>query len=222
MADAPIDPPADPVPPSPAVAVADLPQPRLVKAGRWNVSLVWLLPVVAIAIGVSLLFRTVFLVGPRIEIEFASADGVEAGKTEVRYKEVVIGKVASVSLRGDAKRVVVGVQLNRSASGIAVEDTAFWVVRPRIGVGGISGLGTLLSGAYIAADAGVSKSSRSEFKGLEAPPLVLRGEPGSIFELRSDDLGSLDVGSPVYYRRIKVGQVAAFELDPDGRGVTLR
>ncbi|HWK84192.1 MAG TPA: MlaD family protein, partial [Caldimonas sp.] len=178
-------------------------------------SLVWLLPAVAIAVGASLLIRTVFLVGPRIEIEFASADGVEAGKTDVRYKEVVIGKVYSVSLRGDAKRVVVGVQLDRAAAGIAVEDTAFWVVRPRIGIGGVSGLGTLLSGAYIAADAGASTQSRSQFKGLEAPPLVLRGEPGSIYVLRSEDLGSLEVGSPVFHRRTRVGRVVAYTLEID-------
>jgi paraquat-inducible protein B len=217
MADAPPEPPADATPPpAPALpAPADeLPRPRVTRARRWNVSLVWLLPAVAIAIGASLLLRTVFLIGPRIEIEFASAEGVEAGKTDVRYKEVVVGKVVSVSLRGNAKRVVVGVQLERSASGIAVEDTAFWVVRPRIGIGGVSGLGTLLSGAYIAADAGVSKRSQSEFKGLEAPPLVLRGEPGSIFVLRSDDLGSLDVGSPVFHRRARVGRVVAYTLDP--------
>ena len=223
MADAPPESPAPgaPLPTPPPVppqivseAAAELPQPNVAKARRWNVSLVWLLPAVAIAIGVSLLFRTVFLAGPRIEIEFASAEGVESGKTDVRYKEVVIGKVVSVSLRGDAKRVVVGVQLDRSAAGIAVEDTTFWVVRPRIGVGGVSGLGTLLSGAYIAADAGVSKTSKSDFKGLEAPPLVMRGEPGSIFVLRSDDLGSLDVGSPVFHRRARVGRVVAYTLDP--------
>ena len=102
---------AAPEPPRPAPAGAeDLPQPRIVEARRWNVSLVWLLPAVAVAIGASLLVRSVFLIGPRIDIEFASADGVEAGKTEVRYKEVVIGKVQSVSLRDDRKGVVVGVQ----------------------------------------------------------------------------------------------------------------
>ena len=92
-------------PPRPAPAGAeDLPQPRIVEARRWNVSLVWLLPAVAVAIGASLLVRSVFLIGPRIDIEFASAEGVEAGKTEVRYKEVVIGKVQSVSLRDDRQR----------------------------------------------------------------------------------------------------------------------
>ena len=220
--------PAPAAPPSgtpgapPPVSAADLPQPRVAVARRWNVSLVWLLPAVAVAVGISLLVRTVFLVGPRIDIEFASADGVEAGKTEVRYKEVVIGKVQSVSLRDDRKRVVVGIQLDRSAAGIAVEDTTFWVVRPRIGVGGVSGLGTLFSGAYIGADAGISKRARSEFIGLEAPPFVLRGEPGTIFVLRSDDLGSLDVGSPVFYRRTRVGRVVGYTLDPDRDELSVR
>ncbi len=223
MTDAPPDPavpapndgvPPPPLPPAQARAADELPQPQVVPARRYRVSLVWLLPVLAIAIGVSLLVRTVFLVGPRIEIEFASADGVEAGKTDVRYKEVVIGKVQSVSLRGKDRHVVVGVQLDRAASQFAVEDTVFWVVRPRIGVGGVSGLGTLLSGVYIAADAGVSGSSRSEFKGLEAPPLVLRGEPGRVFVLHSGDLGSLDVGSPVFHRRTPVGRVVGYTLDP--------
>ncbi|MGZ5265313.1 MAG: PqiB family protein [Caldimonas sp.] len=213
--------PSAPAEPPPEGAAA-LPQPRIARAQRWNISLVWLLPAVAVAVGLSLLVRTVFLVGPRIEIEFASAEGVEAGKTDVRYKEVVIGKVQSVSLRDDRKRVVVGVQLDRSAASVAVEDTTFWVVRPRIGVGGVTGLGTLFSGAYIGSDVGVSKRSRSEFKGLEAPPFVLRGEPGGIFLLRSDDLGSLEVGSPVFHRRTRVGRVVGYTLDPDRDELSVR
>ena len=153
--------PSDPPPPSDA----ELPPPRVVSAARWNVSLVWLVPAVAIAIAASMLVRSVFLAGPRIEIEFKSAEGVEAGKTEVRYKEVVIGKVVGVALRDDRERVVVIVQLDQSAARFAVEYTTFWVVKPRIGTGGVSGLGTLLSGAYIGTDAGVSTRSRSEFVG---------------------------------------------------------
>ena len=213
---------AAPEPPRRAPPGDDLPQPRIVAARRWNVSLVWLLPAVAVAIGASLLVRTVFLAGPRIDIEFASAEGVEPGKTEVRYKEVIIGKVQTVSLRDDRKRVVVGVQLDRSAAGIAVEDSAFWVVRPRIGVGGVTGLGTLFSGAYIGTDAGVSTQARAEFKGLEAPPFVLRGEPGAIFVLRSFDLGSLDFGSPVFYRRTRVGRVVGYTLDAERDELSVR
>ena len=215
MSDAPVDPSA-PVPaPAPVAPPGDLPQTEVVRKKRWSFSLVWLVPAVAVGVAASLLIRSVLLTGPRIEIEFASADGVEAGKTVVRYKEVVIGKVTNVALRGDRKRVIVGVQLERAAGGFAVEDTRFWVVRPRVGTSGVSGLGTLLSGAYIAADAGVSENSRSDFTGLEIPPLVLRGEPGSIFVLRADDLGSLDVGSPVYHKRARVGRVVGYQLAPE-------
>jgi paraquat-inducible protein B len=177
---------------------------------------------VAVAIGASMLIRTVFLAGPRIEIEFKSADGVEAGKTEIRYKEVVIGKVVSVGLRDDRKRVVVVAQINRSAASFAVEDASFWVVRPRIGAAGVSGLGTLFSGTYIASDAGISDKPKSQFVGLEAPPFVLRGEPGKVFVLRSDDLGSLDVGSPVFHRRTPVGRVVGYTLDADRDDLSLK
>ncbi|MEO6363463.1 MAG: MlaD family protein [Caldimonas sp.] len=223
MSDPEDQPKAEPMPQAEPLTQAEpLPQARVVKARRWHVSLVWLVPAVAIAIAASMLVRSVFLTGPRIEIEFASADGVEAGKTVVRYKEVVIGKVTSVSLRDDRKRVVVGVQLDRSAARFAVEDTTFWVVRPRIGAAGVSGLGTLLSGSYIGSDAGVSEQTRSEFVGLEAPPFVLRGEPGTVFVLSSDDLGSLDVGSPVYHRRARVGRVVGYTLDPDRDELSIR
>ena len=221
MTDAPPGSPPAPLVPGDA-ASAELPKPRIVEVRRWHLSLVWLVPAVAIAIAASMLVRTVFLAGPRIEIEFASADGVEAGKTEVRYKEVIVGRVASVSLRDDRKRVVAVVQLDRAATAFAVEDTTFWVVRPRIGVGGVSGLGTLLSGSYIAVDAGIATESRTAFVGLEAPPFVLRGEPGSVFVLRADDLGSLDVGSPVFYRRAHVGRVVGYTLDPDRDEVAIR
>ncbi len=207
--------PAPPESPAPAPDVAPPPLARIEKARRWNVSLVWLVPLVAIAIAGSLLVRSVFLTGPRIEIEFKSADGVEPGKTEIRYKEVVIGKVVSVSLRDDRKRVVVVAQLDRSAAKFAVQDTTFWVVRPRIGTAGITGLGTLLSGAYIGTDAGVSEVTRKEFVGLEAPPLVLRGEPGTVYVLKVEDLGSLDVGSPVFHKRTPVGRVVGYTLDPE-------
>jgi hypothetical protein len=111
MAESPDDPPPAPAPPPAApVVAADLPQPRLIRARRWNVSLVWLVPAIALAIAASMLVRSVFLTGPRIEIEFKSAEGVEAGKTEVRYKDVIIGKVVAVSLRDDRERVVVVVQ----------------------------------------------------------------------------------------------------------------
>jgi paraquat-inducible protein B len=211
---------AEPDPPAPAPG--ELPTPRVVETRRFGLSLVWVVPLVALLIAASLFVRHLLLVGPLIEIEFASAEGIEAGKTDVRYKEVRVGKVEQVALRGDRKRVVVTVRLDRPASGLAVDDTLFWVVRPRVGTAGITGLGTLLSGAYIACDAGVSIVSRSSFVGLEVPPYVLRGEPGSVFVLHAQELGSLEVGSPVLYRRTRVGRVVGYTLDPATDELSLR
>lgn len=199
-----------------------LPAPRVMPPNRFRLSLVWLVPLVAVVIGAVLLVRSILATGPTIEIEFNTAEGIEAGKTEVRYKEVVIGRVESVALRGDRERVVVKVQLARSAAGVARKDTQFWVVRPRIGAAGVSGLGTLFSGAYIGVDAGVSDEEREQFVGLEAQPYMLRGEPGGSFVLVADDLGSLDVGSPIYYRRIRVGRVVGYTLDPQRDELTVK
>ncbi|QGW82475.1 intermembrane transport protein PqiB [Variovorax paradoxus] len=199
-----------------------LPPPRVVRRRQWLPSLIWLIPIVAALVGVMLIAKILMERGPEIVLTFNTAEGLEAGKTAVKYKDVQIGTVQSLRLARDRSHVRVIVQLNNEAKSFTAEDSRFWVVRPRLDTSGISGLGTLLSGAYIGADAGVSTETASEFKGLEVPPIVTRDASGQQFLLRATDIGSLDVGSPVYFRRIKVGQVAAYELDGDGRGVTLR
>jgi paraquat-inducible protein B len=139
----------------------------------------------------------------------------------VKYKNVVIGRVKKIRLSPDRSHVLVSVALEKSAEGFATKGTRYWVVRPRIGLGGVSGIDTLFSGAFIGADVGESDEQQENFDGLEAPPAVRHGELGRSFLLHSDDLGSLDVGSPVYYRRIQVGRVASYTLDKDGKGVSL-
>jgi len=203
-------------------APTGLPPPRVVRRREWLPSLIWLIPIVAALVGVMLIVKILMERGPEIVLTFETAEGLEANKTAVKYKDVQIGTVQSLRLARDRSHVRVLVQLNKEAEGFTAEDSRFWVVRPRLDTSGISGLGTLLSGAYIGADAGVSKETASEFKGLEVPPIVTRDASGQQFLLRATDIGSLDVGSPVYFRRIKVGQVAAYQLDGDGRGVTLR
>ena len=206
----------------PAPSAPPLPKPQVKRRREWLPSLIWLIPIVAALVGVTLVARILLERGPEIVLTFKTAEGLEAGKTVVKYKDVQIGLVQSLRLARDRSHVRVLVQLNKDAESFTSDDSRFWVVRPRLDTSGISGLGTLLSGAYIGADAGVSKETAGEFKGLEAPPIVTRDDSGQQFLLRATDIGSLDVGSPVYFRRIKVGQVAAYELDGDGRGVTLR
>ncbi len=160
--------------------------------------------------------------GPEITIAFPTATGLEAGKTPIRYKGVTVGGVKSIALSDDGSHAIVTVSLDKSASSLTRRDTRFWVVRPRVGTAGISGLDTLFSGAYVAADAGTAKESGSAFTALETPPTVIAGTPGRSFTLHGEDLGSLDIGSSVYYRRIQVGRVASYKLDEDGKSVNLQ
>ncbi|MGJ7522541.1 intermembrane transport protein PqiB [Variovorax sp. LT1P1] len=199
-----------------------LPPPRVARRRDWMPSLIWLIPVVAALVGIFLVARILIDRGPEVVLTFRTAEGLEAGKTAVKYKDVQIGVVQSLRLSSDRSHVRVTLQLNKDTEAFTAQDTRYWVVRPRLDTSGISGLSTLLSGAYIGVDAGTSEESAKEFTGLEVPPIVTRDASGKQFLLRAPDIGSLDVGSPVYYRRIKVGQVAAYELNEDGRGVTLR
>lgn len=194
----------------------------LVSRNRWRVSLVWLVPIIAALIGISLLVQTWRSAGPEIQITFNSATGLQAGKTPVKYKDVTIGSVNAIALSEDGSQVVVSVSLVKSATRLTRKDTRFWVVRPRIGAGGISGIDTLFSGAYIAVDAGSLDELSDTFTGLETPPTVIGGAPGKSFMLHGTELGSLDIGSPVYFRQIQVGRVALYQLDKDGQGVSLQ
>jgi paraquat-inducible protein B len=193
-----------------------------VKRRRVRVSLVWLVPIVAGIIGLSMAFHDWMNLGPRITVSFLTAEGLEANKTQVKYKNVVIGMVTDISLSDDRTHVLATIELNNTAAPFTRVDSQYWVVRPRIGAHGVSGVDTLLSGAFIGADAGNSEDTKSDFTGLETPPPVTFGEKGKRFTLHTDDLGSLDIGSPVYFRRIQVGQVVSYHLSQDGKGVDLQ
>ncbi|OCW26206.1 intermembrane transport protein PqiB [Pseudomonas sp. S3E12] len=192
-----------------------------IKTRRFSVSLVWIVPIVAVLVGISLVVHSILQQGPTITLNFKTGSGLTANKTEVKYRNVVIGQVTDVALSDDQKSVNATVQLAKQAESFTRADSQFWVVRPRIGAGGVSGIDTLLSGDYIGADIGQSETRAKQFKGLENPPPITYGEPGKRFTLHTQTLGSLDIGSPVYYRKIEVGQVVAYELDAEGKGVNV-
>jgi paraquat-inducible protein B len=199
-----------------------LPQPELRRQHRWSFSLIWLVPVVAAIAGLVLVVRTYLQAGPSITISFETAEGLEAGKTEVRYKNVVVGKVKRITLSKDHSHIVAVVDLSKDATRLAVRDSSFWVERPRISINGVSGIETLLSGAYIGVDIGASSEVHTAFTGLEKPPAVTHDMLGKRFLLHAGSNNSLALGSPVYFRRIAVGRVVASDLDPDGRSVTVQ
>jgi paraquat-inducible protein B len=190
---------------------------------RWSgVPLIWILPVVVILAGAFVVIHEKLAQGTSIEIRFHNAEDLEANKTKIRYKDVDIGDVRDIHVSKDRKEVIVTAMIHRDASEYLVDDTRFWVVRPRISAAGVTGLGTLVSGAYISVDVGKSATPSEHFVGLEVPPIVTSDLPGREFVLHADDLGSLDIGSLVFYRHMTAGQVVGYAMDPGGTGVTLK
>jgi paraquat-inducible protein B len=211
--------PVDPQMPEPA----NLPQALSSRRSSFSPQLIWLIPLVALLIGGWLAVKTILERGPTITITFRTADGIVPGKTSVKYKNVEIGVVKSVAVADDLKSVIVTAELVKATEKTLSGDSRFWVEHARISGSGVSGLATLLSGPYIAVDVGHAENSgRRSFVGLEIPPVIVNDVPGREFVLHAKTLGSLDFGSPVYFRRLQVGQVAGYDLDANGRGVTLK
>jgi paraquat-inducible protein B len=202
--------------------LSDLPEAVVVpKSGR-SLQLVWLIPLLAALVGGWLAVKSILEKGPTITITFATAEGLEAGKTKLKYKEVEMGLVTGMVLAPDTSHVIVTAELVKDAKRYLVEDTRFWVVRPRVSGGTVTGLGTLISGSYIGMDIGLSSKEKDHFAGLEIPPIVTTGEAGRMFTLRSDHAGSLDTGSPIYFRRLKAGQIVSYDLGKDGKGILIK
>jgi paraquat-inducible protein B len=198
-----------------------IPRATVVRRGRARISVVWIIPALAAAVAIGIAVQRILSEGPTITIIFKAAEGVEAGKTFVKYKDVNIGQVTAVELTADYSRVEVTAKIAKSAAGLMVEDATFWVVEPRVTLSGISGLGTLLSGNYIGFEVGKSRTKQTRFTGLPVPPVITSDQPGRLFLLRADSIGSLGIGSPIYYRRLQAGQVIAYTLAADGKSIDL-
>ncbi|MGI4941013.1 MAG: intermembrane transport protein PqiB, partial [Janthinobacterium lividum] len=185
---------------------------------RRRFSLVWLIPLVAVGIAIYLGVQALNNRGPLITITFKTADGLTGGQTQVRHKAVALGTVEDIALSHDLSAVDVRVRLNAQGARIVTDRTRFWVVRPRFSSGNISGLETLVSGAFIAVDPGEPGGKpRTSFTGLEQPPGIQSDQPGRTYTLQAGSLGSLNEGTPVYYRDIPVGEVLGYDIG-DGHG----
>jgi len=183
---------------------------------RRRISLVWLIPLVALVTAGWLGYRAYTDQGPLITIAFETAEGLEAGKTRVRYKDVDVGLVETIDLSPDLSEVWVRARLKASLTDFLGEATRFWVVRPRLSGGQVSGLETLLGGTYIGVDLSREGSPTRRFTGLEAPPVVSASQSGKRYSLEARRLGSLAVGAPVRYRGIVVGRVSGYALNQTG------
>jgi len=199
-----------------------IPQATVVPQRRARISIVWIIPILAAVVAVGIAVQRIMNEGPTITIVFKAAEGLEAGKTFVKYKNVNIGQVTKVELSRDHSRVEVTAKMAKSAADLMVEDAKFWVVEARVTLSGVSGLGTLLSGNFIGFEVGKSKKEERKFTGLEVAPIITGGQAGRQFLLKAENLGSLGIGSPIYYRRLQAGQVIAYDLAGDGKSIDLK
>ncbi|MDX6751649.1 MlaD family protein [Geminicoccaceae bacterium 1502E] len=187
---------------------------------RRGIPLIWTVPLVAVLLGLWLTYATIQRRGPVVDIVFQTAEGLEAGKTKVRYRDVEVGLVEDIGVSENLENIQMRVRIHPEFATHLTTSTRFWVVRPRVGGGGISGLDTLFSGAYVEVDPGDGAGeSASSFVGLEEPPLIRSGAPGTRYLLQAESLRSVSRGAPVFYRGIEAGQVLGFGLGEDDQSV---
>ncbi len=180
---------------------------RIKPRRRWHISPVWLIPLAAVLIGAWLLYQNVISRGPEITLVMSSADGIHAGKTQVKVRNIEVGHVDDVRLAKDYRHAIVTVQMNPDTEKLLVKNSRFWLVKARFGRQGISGLGTLLSGAYFLLAPGDSKQARRHFQVQKGAPVIENNEPGIHIELTSSGGNSLTVGAPILYQGQTAGQI---------------
>lgn len=187
--------------------------------GSGRISPIWIIPVVALLVAAYVAYEAVQAQGPKVVLSFESGQGLEPGKSKVKYLDVDIGLVDAVRVR-DMAHVEVHVSLDPRTEGHLTEGTQWWVVRPRVGAGGVTGLGTILSGAYVTLKPGPPGGApKRAFTGMERPPLPAEETPGLRLTLHTAHLGGLDVGSGIFFRDIHVGEVLHYALSDDGTTV---
>lgn len=194
-----------------------LPESKVVVKKRGRFSFVWIIPIISALVGAWIGINHYRSLGPTITIVFKSAEGLEANKTMIRYNGVEVGEISSIQLADDYQSVIAKARMSPKTEEFLHKDTEFWVVKPQISGANISGLNTILSGAYIGMEIGKAKESERHFIALDNPPLEVDGITGHYFTLKTPELGSLNRGTPIYYRRLQAGQVVSYELDKSGK-----
>lgn len=197
----------------------NLPKAKL-KKDRWFTP-IWLVPLLALAFVGWLVYRDIIQTGPTITIRFKQGQGIEVGKTTLKYRSVEVGKVSSIELSDDQKWVEVKVSLNKSAHGIARKGSQFWIVHPEVSAAEIRGLRTIVSGDYIQVNPG-GGADQTKFVGLEEEPVLTTDESGGLsLVLLTTQLKSVEGGSPILYRGMKVGQTVKYRLGHEAQTIQI-
>lgn len=181
------------------------------------ISPIWLIPLLALAVALWMVWQESAGAGPQVQVLISDAEGLEAGKTPVRVRNVDVGLVSEISLNDDMSAAVLTIDMNENTQRMLAVDSEFWVVKPRIGRQGVSGLSTLLSGAYLRLQPGSAEQTTTRFKALEEPPVTPQQTPGRRITLTSSVNAAVVVGDSVQYRGVSVGQVEKVAFNVDNR-----
>jgi len=184
-----------------------------------SISIIWLVPFIALLIGAWMLYFQFSHQGDLVAINFKDGTGIEAGKTKIKVKNVEIGFVEKIELNDTLDGVVISARIHSNDKNLLMEDSEFWVVRPKIGKGGITGLSTLVSGAYIELSPGTSDNNEYQFIGLENAPVTSSGTPGLHITLSNNGGHNLQVGDTILFHGINVGRIEYVHFNPDERMV---
>ncbi|MDB5399742.1 MAG: pqiB, partial [Rhodopila sp.] len=184
--------------------------------------IIWTIPVVALAIGAWLAWDTMRKRGPTIVISFEDAEGLQVGQSQLKFKDITLGTVKSLNFAEDRRKVIISITTTAQAEPFLTRGTEFWVVKPRLFAGSISGFSTLLSGAYIGMLPGpATEPAERTYIGREEPPVLDADVPGRTFLLKTDAIGSVSLGSPVFYRGLSVGEVLGWDIGDLAKSVTI-
>lgn len=187
-----------------------------------RLSAVWLLPCIAFLIVIWLVWKAVTEAGVVVEVRFDNGRGINQGKTEVRHNGIAVGKVIKMTMTDDLKAVNVELEIDRRMSPYLTDSSRFWLVQPEVNMAGISGLETLVSGKFIAFQPSDQGPRENKFVALETPPALGEQEDGLSLTLRAEELSSVQTGSPVYYRRLKIGEVSSYNLSANDQFVDVQ
>ena len=186
---------------------------ELVLVPKSRISKIWILPLISLLIGLAMIFNHYQNMGTKIDVQFDTAEGLVAGKTVLKNRNVDIGLVKKISFSDDKSAIIVNLEVQKGMESFLAEDSLFWVVRPRVGAQGISGIDTLLSGAYIEVSAGESNIQSEQFIGLESPPITPSNADGIHLKLVSKGNTAINIGMPIIYRGFEVGAIESKSYD---------
>lgn len=191
------------------------------KNGYMGLMSIWLIPILAIGIAGWLIIQSVLEQGPEISVLLQDAQGIEAGVTPIKYRDVTIGTVDRVEIPKDSEGVRAIISMQQMAKPYLTDTAQIWLVSPNIGLDGVSGLETLLSGAYLEIDPGEGGEPLKEFVGLATPPVITSSTPGREYILRAEKRGNVKRGTPILYKGLNVGKILGFHLSEDEQFVEL-